>query len=129
MYIHIYILVFIRFFDICRNLGNAKEKPMRKICFSCEMKRLVSRIYFAQFCQAAFLWCQRSFYCNFMRKRCWNGAEVSLFFAWLKEVLEKMNCSFFLEPNLSLSTRKLWLENSYLGYINFKVKFTFCEKS
>ena len=33
-------LVFSRLFDICGNLGNAKEKPTRKTCFSREMKRL-----------------------------------------------------------------------------------------
>ena len=43
-------LVFSRFFDICGNLGNAKEKPTRKTCFSREMKRLALRIYLAKFC-------------------------------------------------------------------------------
>ena len=48
-------LVFSRFFYIRGNLGNAKEKPTRKTCFSREMKRLALRIYLAKFCQAAFL--------------------------------------------------------------------------
>ena len=43
-------LVFSRFFDIRGNLGNAKEKPTRKTCFSREMKRLALRIYLAKFC-------------------------------------------------------------------------------
>ena len=43
-------LVFSRFFDIRGNLGNAKEKPARKTCFSREMKRLALRIYLAKFC-------------------------------------------------------------------------------
>ena len=42
-------LVFSRFFDICGNLGNAKEKPTRKTCFSREMKCLALRIYLAKF--------------------------------------------------------------------------------
>ena len=33
-------LVFSRFFYIRRNLGNVKEKPTRKTCFSREMKPL-----------------------------------------------------------------------------------------
>ena len=66
----LYRLVFSRFFDIRGNLGNVKEKPTRKTCFSREKKRLAPRIYQAKFCLAAFLRCQRSFYCNFMRKRC-----------------------------------------------------------
>ena len=43
-------LVFSRFFDIRRNLGNAKEKPTRKTCLSREMKRLALCIYLAKFC-------------------------------------------------------------------------------
>ena len=43
------------FFDIRGKLGNAKEKPTRKTCFSREKKRLAPRIYLAKFCQAAFL--------------------------------------------------------------------------
>ena len=43
-------LVFSWFFDICGNLGNFKEKPTRKTCFSREMKRLALRIYLAKFC-------------------------------------------------------------------------------
>ena len=43
-------LVFSWFFDIHGNLGNAKEKPTRKTCFSHEMKRLALRIYLAKFC-------------------------------------------------------------------------------
>ena len=48
-------LVFSRFFDIRENLGNVKEKPTRKTCFSCEKKRLAPRIYQAKLCLAAFL--------------------------------------------------------------------------
>ena len=48
-------LVFSRFFDIHGNLGNVKEKPTRKTCFSREKKRLALRIYQAKFCLAAFL--------------------------------------------------------------------------
>ena len=48
-------LVFSRFFDIRGNLGNVKEKPTRKTCFSREKKRLAPRIYQAKFCLAAFL--------------------------------------------------------------------------
>ena len=48
-------LVFSRFFDICGNLGNAKEKPTRKTCFLREMKRLALHIYLAKFCWAVFL--------------------------------------------------------------------------
>ena len=43
-------LVFSRFFDIRGNLGNVKEKPTRKTCFSREMKRLALSIYLAKFC-------------------------------------------------------------------------------
>ena len=43
-------LVFSRFFDICGNLGNAKEKPTRKTFFSREMKRQTLRIYLAKLC-------------------------------------------------------------------------------
>ena len=43
-------LVFSRFFYICENLGNVKEKPTRKTCFSRKMKRLALRIYLAKFC-------------------------------------------------------------------------------
>ena len=66
------ILVFSRFLDI---RGNIKEKLSRKTYFSHEMKHLPLHIYLAKFCQTSFLWCQRSLYCNFMRKRCWNGGE------------------------------------------------------
>ena len=48
-------LVFSRFFDNRGNLGNDKEKPTRKTCFSREKKRLTPRIYQAKFCLAAFL--------------------------------------------------------------------------
>ena len=47
-------LVFSRFFDIRRNLGNVKEKPTRKTCFSREMKRLALRIYLANFSRPHF---------------------------------------------------------------------------
>ena len=43
-------LIFSRFFDIHRNLGNVKDKPNRKTCFSREMKRLAWRIYLTKFC-------------------------------------------------------------------------------
>ena len=43
-------LVFSRFFYIRGNLGNVKEKPTRKTCFSREIKRLALRIYLAKFC-------------------------------------------------------------------------------
>ena len=43
-------LVFSRCFDIRGNLGNVKEKPTRKTCFSCEMKCLALRMYLAKFC-------------------------------------------------------------------------------
>ena len=68
-------LVFSRFFDLRGNLGNVKEQPTRKTCFACEMKRLALRIYLAKFCQAAFLCCQQSFYCIFMRNKHQNGGE------------------------------------------------------
>ena len=45
-------LVFSRFFDLRGNLGNVKEKPTRKTCFSREKKRLTPRIYLAKFCKA-----------------------------------------------------------------------------
>ena len=48
-------LVFSWFFDIHRNLGNVKEKPTRKTCFSREKKHPAPRIYQAKFCLAAFL--------------------------------------------------------------------------
>ena len=38
-------LVFSCFFYIPENLGNVKEKPTRKACFSCEIKCLDLRIY------------------------------------------------------------------------------------
>ena len=44
-----------RFLDLCGNLGNGKEKPTRKTCFSREKKRLTPRINQAKFCLAAFL--------------------------------------------------------------------------
>ena len=62
-----------RVFYICGNLGNVKEKRTRKNCFSHEIKRLALRNYLAEFCLAPLLWCQWSFYCNFMRKKCSNG--------------------------------------------------------
>ena len=43
-------LVFSRFFYLHGNLGNVKEKPTRKTCFSRENKRLTLRIYLAKFC-------------------------------------------------------------------------------
>ena len=43
-------LVFSGFFYIRGNLGNAKEKPTRKTCFSREMKGHTLRIYFAKVC-------------------------------------------------------------------------------
>ena len=43
-------LVFSRFFDIRGNLGNVKDKPTRKTCFSPEMKRQALRMYLAKFC-------------------------------------------------------------------------------
>ena len=69
-------LIFSRLFDIRGNLGKVKEKPTGKTCFSSKMKCLALHIYLAKFCEAAFLWCQRSFYCNFMRKGCWNGGNM-----------------------------------------------------
>ena len=42
-------VVFNRVFYIRRNLGNVKEKPTRKTCFSREMKHLALRIYLAKF--------------------------------------------------------------------------------
>ena len=36
-------------FWLSRNLGNVKEKPSRKTCFSREMKRLALRIYLFNF--------------------------------------------------------------------------------
>ena len=48
-------LVFSQFFDIRGNLENAKEKPSRKTCLSCEMKRLALSINLAKFCWVAFL--------------------------------------------------------------------------
>ena len=72
---YLHRLVFSRFFDICGNLGNVKLKLTRKTCFSRKMKRLSLRIYLAKFCLAECLWCQRNFYYNFMRKRCWNGVK------------------------------------------------------
>ena len=42
-------LVFSQFFDIRGNLGNAKEKPSRKTCLSCKMKRLALSINLANF--------------------------------------------------------------------------------
>ena len=68
-------LVFSRLFDFRGNLGNVKEKPTRKTCFFREMNFLALRIYLVKFCLEAFLWCQRSFYCIFMRKRCLNGED------------------------------------------------------
>ena len=56
-------LVFSRFFDICGNVGNAKEKPTRNEALG--FMHLPWKIY-----QAAFLWFQRRFYSIFMRKRC-----------------------------------------------------------
>ena len=47
-------LAFSRFFDVCGNLGNAKEKPTIKTSFSRKMKRLVLRIYLAKFCNQHF---------------------------------------------------------------------------
>ena len=47
--------VFSRFFDIHGNLGNVKEKPTGKTCFSREKIRLAPRIYQTKFCLAAFL--------------------------------------------------------------------------
>ena len=41
-------------FDFRENLGNFKEKPTRKNCFSREIKRLALRIYLAKFCLAVF---------------------------------------------------------------------------
>ena len=50
-------LVFSRFLDLRGNLGNVKEKPTRKTCFSREKKRLAPRTstHLAKFCWAAFL--------------------------------------------------------------------------
>ena len=62
-------LVFSQFLDLNRNLGNVKEKPTRKTCFSCERKRLALRIYQAKFYLPAMLWSQRNLYCVFMRNR------------------------------------------------------------
>ena len=69
-------LVFSSYFDVHGYPTNAKEeKPTRKTCFSREMKCLALRIYPEKFCLVAFLWSQRNFYCNLMRKRCWNRGE------------------------------------------------------
>ena len=43
-------LVFSRFLDLHGSLGNVKEKPAKKTCFSREKKRLALRIYLAKFC-------------------------------------------------------------------------------
>ena len=43
-------LVFSRFFDISGNLGNVKEKPTGKTCFSREMECLALCIYLVKFC-------------------------------------------------------------------------------
>ena len=48
-------LVFSRFFDIRGDLGNVKEKPTRKTCFSREMKHLALRIYLAKFARRHFV--------------------------------------------------------------------------
>ena len=37
-------LVLSQFLDLCGYLGNGKEKPTRKTCFSREKKRLTPRI-------------------------------------------------------------------------------------
>ena len=63
-------LGFGQFLDLRGNLGNLKKKLTRKTYFSREKKRLASHIYLVKFCQAAFLWCQRSFYCIFVKNRC-----------------------------------------------------------
>ena len=47
---HLSRLIFSRFFYFRGNLGNVKEKPTRKTCFSRETKRLAPRIYLAKFC-------------------------------------------------------------------------------
>ena len=62
-------LVFSRFLDLNRNLGNVKEKPTRKTCFSCERKRLAPRVYQAKFYLPAILGSQRNLCCVFMRNR------------------------------------------------------------
>ena len=64
-------LVFSRFLDLRRNLGNFK----RKTCFSREKKRLAPRIYLAKFCLVVFLWCQRNLFYIFMRNRYQNGDD------------------------------------------------------
>ena len=66
-----YLFGFLIFVEI----SDQKKNPTRKTCFSREMKRLALQIYLAKFCQEAFLWCQRGFYCIFMRKRCYNGGD------------------------------------------------------
>ena len=43
-------LVFSWFLDLLGNLGNVKEKPIRKTCLSREKKRLAPRIYLAKLC-------------------------------------------------------------------------------
>ena len=48
-------LVFSRFLDLRGNLGNVKEKPTSKTCFSREKKRFAPRIYQVKFCLVAFL--------------------------------------------------------------------------
>ena len=49
-YTHFSRLVFSQVFYIRRHLGNVKEKPARKTCFSREMMRLALRIYLVKFC-------------------------------------------------------------------------------
>ena len=43
-------LEFSRFLDLRGNLGNVKEKPTRKTCFSRGKKRLATRNQLAKFC-------------------------------------------------------------------------------
>ena len=47
-------LVFSRFLDLRRNLGNAKEKTTTKTCSSCEKNRQAPSIYQVKFCVEAF---------------------------------------------------------------------------
>ena len=112
-------LVFSRFFDIRGSLGNVKEKPTRKTCFCREMKRLALRIYLAKFCSAAFLWCQRNFYCNFIRKRCWNGGEYVKIFKneslSVGKILRSAEIKFIAETQCyACRETQLWVATVYL---------------
>ena len=63
-------LVFSRVFDIRRNLGNVKEKPTRKTCFSREMKP----------------WLYTSTLQNFARQHFFDVNRVSIVISWERDV-------------------------------------------